>query len=665
MSGISVTNTKSPITVVDDKVTIKVTSGIGPQGPAGADGSGGGGGAGVSSLNGLTGTVTIVAGGGVTASGSSVTIGGVATTDSRLSDSREWTASTVSQAAAEAGADTTRVAWTVLRVWQAIAAWWAASAAKTKLDGIATGATANQADAYLLARANHTGTQAWSTIVSTPTTLSGYGITDAATATHVHGNITNAGAIGSTSGLPIITTTSGVLTVGSFGSSSGQFCQGNDSRLSDARTPTSHVHGNITNAGAIGSTSGLPIITTTSGVLTVGAFGSSAGQFCVGDDSRLSDARTPTSHIHGNITNAGAIGSTSGLVVVTTASGVLTTAATISAATQVSGLATIATSGSASDLGSGTVPVARLGSSGTASSSTYLRGDNTWATVSGGISDGNKGDVTVSASGATWTINSGAIVAADINPAAFATLSQARDSGNESVLMSPARVRTMLQFSRKLELTTTAVQNGGVASQYGDVRLIGTGTGAQGHGSYALAGPGDSYQFISQSASATNIDWSKPHWIAIRVWRGTGSTNGIFRFLLGATATGAPGATPNIRTLTGAGIGFSIVGRRLFIVCHNGSALTNFDTGFDTEADSQRPMDFLLYTNGANTTDGIGTAGTVTLTYSTQATGPTTYSTTGGPTADAAGTLPLVACTNATDSVAHSWRFVTPILGTG
>lgn len=35
---------------------------------------------------------------------------------------------------------------------------------KTKLDGIATGATANSADATLLARANHTGTQAAATI---------------------------------------------------------------------------------------------------------------------------------------------------------------------------------------------------------------------------------------------------------------------------------------------------------------------------------------------------------------------------------------------------------------------------------------------------------------------------------------------------------------------
>ena len=35
---------------------------------------------------------------------------------------------------------------------------------KTKLDGIATGATANSADATLLARANHTGTQPASTV---------------------------------------------------------------------------------------------------------------------------------------------------------------------------------------------------------------------------------------------------------------------------------------------------------------------------------------------------------------------------------------------------------------------------------------------------------------------------------------------------------------------
>jgi hypothetical protein len=71
-----------------------------------------------------------------------------------------------------------------------------------------------------------------------------------------------------------------------------------DSRLTNARTPTAHTHGNLTNAGAIGTTSGVPIITTTSGVLAAGTFGTAAGSFCQGNDSRLSDARTPTTHTH-------------------------------------------------------------------------------------------------------------------------------------------------------------------------------------------------------------------------------------------------------------------------------------------------------------------------------------------------------------------------------
>jgi hypothetical protein len=59
-----------------------------------------------------------------------------------------------------------------------------------------------------------------------------------ALSSHTHGNITSAGAIGSTANLPIITTTSGVLTTGSFGTTANTFCQGNDARLTDTRTPT-------------------------------------------------------------------------------------------------------------------------------------------------------------------------------------------------------------------------------------------------------------------------------------------------------------------------------------------------------------------------------------------------------------------------------------------
>jgi len=179
---------------------------------------------------------------------------------------------------------------------------------------------------------------------SDPITPSAIG---AALASHAHGGITSDGKVGSVSGLPLITGASGAVTVGAFGTDAGTFCEGNDSRITGARTPTahasshatggsdaiaysdigaaaaSHAHGNITSSGAIGTTSGLPVVTTTSGVLTTGAFGTTSNTFCVGNDSRLSDARAPTSHSHGNLTNAGAIGSVSGLPVITGASGVL------------------------------------------------------------------------------------------------------------------------------------------------------------------------------------------------------------------------------------------------------------------------------------------------------------------------------------------------------
>jgi hypothetical protein len=74
-----------------------------------------------------------------------------------------------------------------------------------------------------------------------------------ATSSHVHGNITNAGAIGSTANLPIITTTAGALTTGSFGSTVNTFCQGNDSRLSDTRNTTNSI--TVNNGGAGDSSS--------------------------------------------------------------------------------------------------------------------------------------------------------------------------------------------------------------------------------------------------------------------------------------------------------------------------------------------------------------------------------------------------------------------------
>jgi hypothetical protein len=151
-------------------------------------------------------------------------------------------------------------------------------------------------------------------------------------------------------------TTSGTIDV-NFGSAGNTVCEGNDARLSDARTPTTHSHvagdiGSITGPALLGRQaatsgtaeaitlgSGLSIdgskqltitasyaqqsVTMTAGTgLTGGgdlsanrtfavAYGSTASTACEGNDARLSDARTPTAHTHtiAEVTDISAFGS--------------------------------------------------------------------------------------------------------------------------------------------------------------------------------------------------------------------------------------------------------------------------------------------------------------------------------------------------------------------
>ena len=88
-------------------------------------------------------------------------------------------------------------------------------------------ATSQTHDAYEVFVTVRTGSSpnysyAWEKVDTARVDLSGYSLTS-----HTHGDITSDGKIGSTSGKPIITTTSGKLTTGAFGTSSGQFAEGN------------------------------------------------------------------------------------------------------------------------------------------------------------------------------------------------------------------------------------------------------------------------------------------------------------------------------------------------------------------------------------------------------------------------------------------------------
>jgi len=77
-----------------------------------------------------------------------------------------------------------------------LAAGFMGAADKTKLDGIASAATANQTDAYLLARANHTGMQAIDTITALQAALDAKMQTEvAAPATATSAGVTGSFAI--------------------------------------------------------------------------------------------------------------------------------------------------------------------------------------------------------------------------------------------------------------------------------------------------------------------------------------------------------------------------------------------------------------------------------------------------------------------------------------
>lgn len=157
------------------------------------------------------------------------------TTDPRLSNAREWTASVISQAEAEEGAATTARKWTSQRVRQAILGWWNASIFKTKLDGIEDGATKNATDAQLRDRATHTGVQPIASVSGLQAELD-----SKADTTYVNTQLGD--KADKTTSIVAGTGLSGGGTLAAnrtlsvnYGTTAGTVVEGNDSRLSNAR----------------------------------------------------------------------------------------------------------------------------------------------------------------------------------------------------------------------------------------------------------------------------------------------------------------------------------------------------------------------------------------------------------------------------------------------
>lgn len=177
---------------------------------------------------------------------------------------------------------------------------------------------------------------------------------------------------------------------------------------------------------------------------------------------------------------------------------------------------------------------------------------------------------------------------------------------------------------------TTTTTNGTI--------VVSSGTPA---GSYLMQG-----LYSGQAASAKN--WGIPQSMFIRLARHTSAANSVFRLQWGEKAS-----IGTFAQISGRGIGVEIRDARLWIIAHNGSALTQYDTGIDVnggQGNSAVPFDLLITSNQGTVSVAYSNAGTTVI-----------ASTTGGPVAIGSSTsAPTVEFTNGASATACTFFSITP-----